>query len=378
VVLPGAMIGLFALHLLLFRRHGVTPHWWLDAAARQRRARPFWPDQMFKDMVAMAAMFALLVGVNVWTGGVSLDAPADPSSSFDARPEWYFRPLFQALKYFEGPMETVVALGLPVVLGGFLIALPFLDRGASRSPARRWKQLGGLGLVGALMIFLTVVSFREDASDPLVAAANEKAEAQARKARTLALMHGVPAEGGIAVYSTEPLSRARALWREHCAGCHQGAKRQAPEIALGYNSRAWIRDFLLAPSGPRFFGPTRIRGMDPVTLTGADLDAVVELVYAESGAADADPALARRGAELFTGAGDCSTCHSIDGTSESGAPNLGGRGSPEMLREFIARPDHPRWFGKSNEMPPYYDLLDREERAELAEYLIHLRQAKRR
>jgi ubiquinol-cytochrome c reductase cytochrome b subunit len=378
LVLPGLMVGLFVVHLFLFRRHGVTPHWWLDAAARQRRARPFWPDQMFKDMVAMAAMFALLVGVNVWTGGVSLDAPADPSSSFDARPEWYFRPLFQALKYFEGPMETVVALGLPVVLGGFLIALPFLDRGASRSPARRWKQLGGLGLVGALMIFLTVVSFREDASDPLVAAANEKAEAQARKARTLALMHGVPAEGGIAVYSTEPLSRARALWREHCAGCHQGAKRQAPEIALGYNSRAWIRDFLLAPSGPRFFGPTRIRGMDPVTLTGADLDAVVELVYAESGAADADPALARRGAELFTGAGDCSTCHSIDGTSEGGAPNLGGRGSPEMLREFIARPDHPRWFGKSNEMPPYYDLLDREERAELAEYLIHLRQAKRR
>ncbi|HEU5056725.1 MAG TPA: cytochrome b N-terminal domain-containing protein, partial [Kofleriaceae bacterium] len=54
LVLPAAMIGLFAVHLFLFRRHGVTPHWWLGDEALARRTRPFWPDQMFKDTVAMA------------------------------------------------------------------------------------------------------------------------------------------------------------------------------------------------------------------------------------------------------------------------------------------------------------------------------------
>jgi ubiquinol-cytochrome c reductase cytochrome b subunit len=27
--------------------------------------------------------------------GASLDAPADPASAYDARPEWYFLPLYQ-------------------------------------------------------------------------------------------------------------------------------------------------------------------------------------------------------------------------------------------------------------------------------------------
>ncbi len=371
LVLPGAMVALFTLHLFLFRRHGVTPHWWLDREKLEKRTRPFWPDQMFKDTVAMAAVFAALVGINLWNGGVALDAPADPSTSFDARPEWYFRPLFQALKYFEGPMEKLVALGLPAVLGGFLIALPLIDRGESRSPRRRWKQLGALGVIALLMIGLTAVSFREDARDPRVQKGIHAAEGQARLARTLRKMFGMPAEGGTAIYRQQPYARARTLWREHCAGCHQGGKRQGPEIGPGYNSRGWIRDFLAAPSGPRFFGPTKIRGMEPVEVRGQELDAVVELVYSQTGASDADAAVVARGKTVF--AAECASCHSMDDKSEGSAPNLGGRGSVEMLAGFMARPDHPRWFGKANEMPAFFDELDREDRRALAEYLVMLR-----
>jgi len=372
LVLPGALVTLFALHLFLFRRHGVTPHWWLSEEALAKRTRPFWPDQMFKDTVAMAAVFAAMVGITLWSGGVSLDAPADPSTSFDARPEWYFRPLFQALKYFSGPMEKLVALGLPAVLGGFLIALPLIDRGESRSPRRRWKQLGALGVIAVLMIALTAISFREDAGDPKVAKGKQAAEALARRARTLALMFGVPAEGGTTVYALEPGVRARALWGEHCAGCHQGAKRSAPEIGPGYNSRAWIRDFLAAPSGPRFFGPTRIRGMEPALLKGADLDAVVELVYAQTGASDADRERLTRGKSVFEA--ECATCHALDDKTEGGAaPNLWRRGSIETLSSFIARPDHARFFGKANEMPAFFDELDRADRRALAEWLVSLR-----
>ncbi|HLU67225.1 MAG TPA: cytochrome b N-terminal domain-containing protein [Kofleriaceae bacterium] len=374
LVLPATIGVLFVVHLVLFRRHGVTPHWWLERDALERRARRFWPDQMFRDMVAMAAAFAALVAVNIYTGGAPLDAPADPSTGFDARPEWYFRPLFQALKYFEGTAEHVVALGAPAIVGVLLFALPLIDRGASRCPLRRWKPLALLGALAVATGALTVVSLVEDASDPQYQAALGRAEEQARRARTLALMNGVPPAGGPAVFTTEPHHRARTIWAEACAGCHQGDALEGPEIGPGYNSRGWIRAFLLDPSGPRFFGPTEMRGMDPVDLRGGDLDAVVELIYAETGAEDADPALIARGRELFSGDGGCDSCHAIDGEEEGGVgPNLGRRGSAEMLAEFIGRPDHPRWFGDDNEMPPFYDPYDRATRMELAELILSWR-----
>ncbi|KAB2897863.1 MAG: cytochrome bc complex cytochrome b subunit [Kofleriaceae bacterium] len=141
-ILPALTFGLVALHVLLFRKHGATPRWGRSDAELARTAQPFWPDQLFRDVVAMVVAFLALVAWTVHTGGAGLDAPADPSSNFDARPEWYFRPLFQMLKYFSGPMETVVALGAPVLVGGVLFALPFLDRGADRSPRRRLLALG--------------------------------------------------------------------------------------------------------------------------------------------------------------------------------------------------------------------------------------------
>ena len=374
IVLPASILLLLVVHLVLFRRHGVTPHWWLDGAALERRARPFWPAQMFRDTVAMAAVFAALVAVNVWSGGAPLDAPADPSSGFDARPEWYFRPLFQALKYVGGPMETAVALGAPAVLGVFLVALPFLDRGADRRPAARWKQLGALALVGLAGLVLLAVSLREDAGDEAYRARVEAAERRAQRARTLAVENGVPPEGGGAVFATERFHRARRVWRDACAGCHAGPEQSAPEIGPGYNSRAWIRDFLRAPDSTRFFGKTGISGMPPVTLARDDLDALVELVYAESGAPDVDRALVERGRSLWDGAGKCATCHELDGKTTGGTgPNLGGRGTVEMLAAFIARPDHPLWYPDDNEMPAFYDELDRETRRELAEWLVALR-----
>jgi ubiquinol-cytochrome c reductase cytochrome b subunit len=319
-------------------------------------------------------VFAVLVIVNLYSRGVHLDAPADPSSSFDARPEWYFRPLFQALKYFTGTMEQVVALGMPVVIGGILLSLPFVDRRPSRGPRDRWWQLAALGLVAVVMGGLMVVSFVEDGGDEQYQKGIAASEEQARKARTLALHEGVPPAGGTSVYAKERFSRAREIWREDCAACHQGSERKGPEIGPGYNSRAWVRAFLQNPSDERFFGLTDIDEMKPVKQTGADLDALVELVYAQTGARDVDASLVEKGQALFDGDGDCSNCHSIDGKAEGEpGPNLGARGTAAMLTEFIARPDHPRWFGEASEMPPFYDKYSAAERRELAEWIISLR-----
>ena len=60
--------------------------------------------------------------------GAALESPADPTSSYLARPEWYALPLFQLRMYFEGPLEIVATMVIPGVVTALLLALPFLDR----------------------------------------------------------------------------------------------------------------------------------------------------------------------------------------------------------------------------------------------------------
>ena len=375
-ILPGALIGLLVLHVSLFRRHGVTPKWGRTKAELDRDTEPFWPDQLFKDMVAIALAFSALIAVNVYTHGVKLDAPADPASNFDARPEWYFRALFQMLKYFEGTMEHVVALGLPVVVGGVLLGLPFVDRGPDRSPRARGPFLAVLGLGAVAAGLLTFISFREDANDAQLQERLAFAHEQATLARELARTQGVPAAGGPAIFTLQDHYQAKELWAEHCAACHAGEEREGPEIGPGYNSRAWIREFLKNPDGPRFFGMMEWKPesrMQPVQLEGEDLDAVVEFVYAQSGAMDAKQELAAKGQTLFDD-GDCSDCHERDGTTAGSAPNLGGRGSVDTLAAFIADAGQPHFFGELNKMPKFSrPKLTEDDRYALAEYLIWLR-----
>jgi ubiquinol-cytochrome c reductase cytochrome b subunit len=379
LVLPVVTVGLVVAHVALFRKHGVTPHWKRKPDELARTTQPFWPHQMFKDMVGMAVAFGLLFAWVWWQGGARLDAPADAASQFDARPEWYFRPLYQLLKYFSGTMETVVALGTPVVVGAVLVGLPFFDRGPDRSPRKRVVPLVliGAGFVGAGL--LTLLSFQQDAGDPQLVARQEKAEERAALARRLAREHGVPAAGGRTVFESAPFYRARTLWARHCAGCHADSPdRKGPLIGPGYNDRAWIKGFLVAPGGDHYFGRTKLgkadEAMQPVEKTGAELDALVELIYAESGAPDADKAKVAAAAQLFED--DCSGCHTkTPGETSEAAPSLAGRGSADYLAALIANPGDLRFFAIGNQMPTI-DELDGADRRALAEWLVWLRTAK--
>lgn len=392
-ILPGALIGLLVFHVYLFRRHGVTPRWGRSAEELERSKGWFWPDQMIRDLAAGVVALAAMGAATLATDGARLDGPADPASNFDARPEWYFRALFEALKYFEGAAETAVALGAPLVIGGFLVGLPFLDRGPERDPRRRLIWLGLLGLLFAGGAALTAKSFAADAADEDHQEALASAEADAERARALAREYGVPVAGGTAVYDMEPDERpiaryaergpieaaTMALWDEHCSKCHEGDKREAPELPVGYNSRTWIRDFLQDPDHPRFFGLTPIakekkKGrMKPVKLDRVDLDAVVEMLYAQTGAKDADAQLAARGRQLYDD-GSCSDCHEIEpGTESDPGPNLAGRGTLAHLADLLADPGTALHYGEFSEMPAFRDEIGDAGRWALAEYLVWLR-----
>lgn len=171
-VLPGLLVMFLALHISLFRRHGIC----YKQPVKQSDCY-FWPDQVLKDAVACLAVLAVVLllvfhplqtllaetgGSPSHHWGAELGAPADPSNQYSAaRPEWYFLFLFQFLKLFEGWGEQGELLGAIVVPSaalGALFVMPILGR---------WNlghrfNLGLLSILLAGVGYLTYAALHED------------------------------------------------------------------------------------------------------------------------------------------------------------------------------------------------------------------------
>ncbi len=191
-ILPPLMIVLVIAHLAVFRRHGVT------APPNAKGEGMFWPAQAFKDMVVSMLIFGIMLALVVFGGqgnpietppgaegkepglfekvakagraglGANLDAPADQATtSYPARPEWYFLFLFQLLKYFEGPQEIIGTVVIPAGVGLLLFLLPLLGYGRMRKFGHFFGVLVVVGLlVGAgLMTFLAIA---DDSAEPIL------------------------------------------------------------------------------------------------------------------------------------------------------------------------------------------------------------------
>lgn len=372
IVLPALTVALAVAYRKLTRRHGLLP-------ARGQPA-PHWPHQSFRNLVVATVVLALLVAWTLHAGGAGLDGPADPTAVYDARPQWYFRPMY-ALVNLAGPLRTAVALGLPVLVLGALAALPIVDGRPERKQVHAVVlALGLVALAGAIKVSYS--SYQDDrrGAHPELDRRRDQVARDARRARRLAKLNGVPAPGGLAVYTTAPKYQERRLWAEHCASCHDdGEDRKAPLLGFGHGSRAHLRSLLVDPLAPEHFGLSKKIATDENTMPKAEqppdeLDALVELVYAQSGAKDVDTAKVERGRALFAD-GDCANCHEITGTEASTGPNLAGYGTRDYLIGMIADPGAPHRFGAMNDMPRFADKLTPPEIGLLADFLIWRRTA---
>lgn len=139
--LPWLAFGLVGVHLFFVRYYGSsgTPQNTSEDMPSQyaEGGKPFYPDQVFEDVVGMLILFIVLAAVAVFVP-VPLEDVADPTNAnYDPRPEWYFLFLFQLLKYFQGPLEIVGTFVIPTVGMVLLLFLPFLDRSER---AVLWKR----------------------------------------------------------------------------------------------------------------------------------------------------------------------------------------------------------------------------------------------
>lgn len=159
ILLPWLLTGLIALHLFLMRLNNLATMERVgdEKSFDPKHGVPFVPVHTAKEAVVAVILLAVLVTLSVvypWEIG----EPADPlSTPPHIKPEWYFLPSYQLLKYFEGPFGAILGIGacsLPFLL---LLLWPFLDRGKERHPRRRPFAVG-IGLLGLLAaVFLGVL-----------------------------------------------------------------------------------------------------------------------------------------------------------------------------------------------------------------------------
>jgi ubiquinol-cytochrome c reductase cytochrome b subunit len=148
-LLPAALLLFVLAHIALMRRHGISG----PLKPQDGPTVAFYPWHVIKDTLVMAAVFALLVTFAV-KFPAHLDEIANPAdASYVPRPDWYFLSLFELLKYFPGPFEPVATMVIPGLAVGFLLALPFLDRGPDRRPFSR----GRMALTAAMLALVIAV-----------------------------------------------------------------------------------------------------------------------------------------------------------------------------------------------------------------------------
>jgi cytochrome b6 len=148
-VLPIISLILIAVHLVLNQYHGASKP---IGVPLRSTGIPFYPQYVYRDMLAWTCGLAILLSL-VFLFPVNLGPKADPyaSAPLGIRPEWYFLVLFQTLRMMPSSIfgvdgELVVNTGV-LLVGLGLLAVPFLDRKASREePSRIFTIVGWAGI----------------------------------------------------------------------------------------------------------------------------------------------------------------------------------------------------------------------------------------
>lgn len=273
-VIPGTIILLVALHVFLFRKAGAAGPPVDEATRRALPVEPFFPRQVWKDFV-FGMLVIVVLGALALTRPATLGPMANPSDpTYLPRPEWYYVPVFQWLKYWHGPLTVVGVVLAPSLLFLLLFALPFIDRSPERRPWRRPISIGTLAFVFIGLIALGARSHQEDQRDPAVRAkliAQEQSERRFAAEPFRPRLVGTPAD--VARKMTPREAKGALLFdSEMCIGCHGpegkgGADLFAlPDIDATLPGDDQLTSLLKHPNAQMHEG-----GMEPVTLDGDDL-----------------------------------------------------------------------------------------------------------
>src|SRR6202011_6101947 len=159
-LIPACIFALVASHIFLFRKAGAagpaTPF------KPEQKTELFYPRQVLMDL-SLTALLIIGLGLLCFFVPMQLGPPADPADAqYIPRPEWYYLPIFQWLKYWHGSAAIVGVLVIPPLLVLAVLALPFLDRSVERRP---WKRPAAMGAYAFVVFSLAGLGFRSQYLD---------------------------------------------------------------------------------------------------------------------------------------------------------------------------------------------------------------------
>jgi ubiquinol-cytochrome c reductase cytochrome b subunit len=357
LLLPQIMVLCAVLHIYLVRKHGVAP-----ATEEIAPPRRFYPQQVMKDTVAIFCGFIVLFVLAI-VADVPLERLADPTdTSYIPRPEWYFLFLFQALKFFKGPLEVIGSVLLPGLAVLVLFLVPLLDRRPMVRLSKRIFAGGALLLSIAAWGGLTAAAI---SSTPKTAAYAHKlvrpsttssAGVSASTNNRTAENQPAVASQGWRYFSPGEIAGLGYFRAQNCAGCHAsgGKKSIGPDLTLtmpAHRTASWLI--------PHFRNPAQMvpgSAMPPIRLTNAQLSAlsafVIGLTPQSEVIFDATPAFAVEGAMVYQN-NNCGACHRINGTGGNLGPALDGVGSRHDREWMDKHFADPQSVSPGSKMPPY-------------------------
>jgi ubiquinol-cytochrome c reductase cytochrome b subunit len=278
-LIPAFIFVFVAMHVYSFRRAGAAGPVTEDPVTPKLPPEPFYPKQLVMDMgFAMLIIVALGFLAHAWP--MELGPKANPADTqFLPRPEWYYIPVFQYLKYWHGSAAVLGILIIPGIVGLLLVGLPFFDRSLERRP---WKRPISVGLFTVILLGLGALGFvshREDMRNPGVAVqlkAQKEDTEQFMKAKFEPELSGGSLAAQNAALSNPEATKGKAIFeREGCNACHgdNGTGTAAAPKLTGEGSKydaVKLEALLQNPTEKMSSG-----GMPTVQLTGDEMKELI-------------------------------------------------------------------------------------------------------
>ena len=280
-VLPALLIGFIAAHVFFFRKAGAAGPIQEDPVRPKLPPVPFYPRQVIIDAVFAIVLIGILALIAIRIP-MDLGPAANPAdTAFLPRPEWYYRPAFQWLKYLSGQWSLIGGIILPALLALIFAGVPFLDRRLERRPWRRPIVVGGFFLFLVAYTSLGVASYMDDQRDPGVAAQMDKQEEDAKTFMQKPFVAETAAgSASAALASADPkVLKGLAIFQaQSCNSCHGdggvGTAAAGPLTGVGQKyTDSQVIALLRSPNDKMSAG-----GMTPVDLKQDDLEALVAYV----------------------------------------------------------------------------------------------------